>query len=190
MKKEIWKDIPGYEGFYQISNLGKVRSLNRYVKSKNNSIKLLKSKRMTISIYDVGYEYICLSKKGKRIKHKIHRLVALAFIPNPNNKPEVNHINGIKHDNNYLNLEWATSSENQQHAYRTGLQIPQKNVRTGIKNSNSKQVLKYDLHGELLDEYECARIAAEKHMVATSSITESCRTGKIKVRGFVWKYKN
>lgn len=94
---EIWKDIPGYEGLYQVSNLGNVRRT-----------KLLKK------YYDKtkGYDVISLSKNGKSKIAKVHQLVAKTFIPNPNNKPEINHINTIRTDNRVENLEWCTRSEN------------------------------------------------------------------------------
>lgn len=186
--EEIWKDVIGYKGLYQVSNLGRVKSLDRWVKSKHNSIKMLKSKPMIISTDIHGYQYITLSKNGIRIKHKIHRLVAKSFIRNLKNKPEVNHKNGIKNDNRAENLEWATSSENQKHAYITGLQVSKNYLRTGINNRNSKPVLKYTISGEFMCEYECTREAADFHNVTSSSISEACRKN-IKIKGYLWKYK-
>ena len=103
---EIWRDICGYEGYYQISNLGRIRSLSRTIIINGNYgkyIRNIKGKILSV-IYDKdGYQTITLSKDGKEVKHKIHRLVAITFIPNPNNYKQVNHINGIKSDNCYLN---------------------------------------------------------------------------------------
>lgn len=104
MQKEEWKDIPGYENTYQVSNLGRVRSL-KY--RKTNKTKILK-----ISFFRTGYARVNLQKDKQSVSKLVHRLVAEAFIPNPDNKPEVNHINGDKSDNNIKNLEWMTSSEN------------------------------------------------------------------------------
>ena len=107
--EEIWKDIEGYEGLYQISNLGKVKSI------RFNKERLLKYDKST------SYLRIKLCKDGIETNYLIHRLVAKAFIPNPDNKPQVNHIDGIKTNNSVDNLEWCTASENQTHALKTKL---------------------------------------------------------------------
>lgn len=115
--EEIWKDIRGYEGLYQVSNLGRVKSLERMT-SQN---KHLKEKLTCLNKLSHGYNNVGLCKQGKTKAFYVHRLVAEAFIPNPENKPQVNHIDGCKTNNKVDNLEWVTQSENMQHAYRTGL---------------------------------------------------------------------
>jgi hypothetical protein len=108
VSKEIWKPIKDYEGFYEVSNLGRVRSVRR-------------NKVMSGSIRKDGYVSYNLVRDGK-VKSKLaHRIVAEAFIPNHQEKPEVNHIDGNKHNNNVKNLQWVTPSENQRHAIRIGL---------------------------------------------------------------------
>lgn len=107
---EIWKDIQGYEGCYQISNLGRIKSL------KNPKEKILKNNKTSR-----GYLEARLSSNGKIRHFSIHRLVAENFISNTNNLPEVNHIDGNKLNNNMENLEWITRSKNNLHAYRTKL---------------------------------------------------------------------
>lgn len=128
---EIWKDIDfikGFEGLYQVSNMGNVKSLGRTVYYPNSCFnktnkgvyrpeKILKAKTKR-------YVGVTLSNSTNKIYPNVHRLVALAFIPNPLNKPCVNHINGIKNDNRVENLEWVTWDENVQHAYDTGLAKP------------------------------------------------------------------
>jgi len=111
---EVFKDIEGYEGIYQISNQGRVKS-QMFGKEK-----ILKPQDFK------GYKVICLHKYKKVKRFLVHRLVGGAFIPNIENKPTINHINGIKNDNRLDNLEWATYSENRQHAYDNGLQRPYK----------------------------------------------------------------
>lgn len=120
MQKEIWKDVKGYEGIYQVSNLGIIKSLDRTIN--HSTAGILKKKEMYMSTSsNVGYSTVILSNNGNKKSLRTHRLVAIAFIPNPNNKPCVNHINGIKKDNKVSNLEWVTYSENTQHAFNLGL---------------------------------------------------------------------
>lgn len=127
---EVWKDIRGYEGIYQISNLGRIKSLHRDCRNgrilnpaKNNS----------------GYLRVALSNNGKIRYDSIHRLVAEAFISNPKKLPEVNHIDGNKLNNSVENLEWVTKGENQIHAYKTGLrkitERQREALRTKYKNA-------------------------------------------------------
>jgi hypothetical protein len=112
--EEFWRPIKGYEGIYRVSNLGRIKSLSRLVECKNGYRKT-KEKILKPHINKSGY---CSLDLGKRNKHLLHRIVANAFIPNPDNKPCVNHLNGIKSDNRFDNLEWCTYSENEKHSYR------------------------------------------------------------------------
>ena len=134
---EIWKDINGYEGIYQISNTGRLKSLKRLFIRKNN-INPYNKEEIILKLQNngKGYLFIRLSKNSKHKYYYIHRLVALHFIDNPSNKPAVNHKDGNKSNNNVNNLEWVTNSENQIHALETGLLIPKGAV--GIKNTKSK----------------------------------------------------
>lgn len=121
MINEIWKDVPGYEGLYQVSNLGEVRSLPRYEKDKNNKLYKRKGVILKQSKTTTGYWKVELCKNGTRKSLKVHRLVALAFIVNTFNKPFINHKDGNPLNNIVDNLEWCTQSENIQHAHDTGL---------------------------------------------------------------------
>lgn len=122
MNQINWVAVKGFEGLYEISNEGVVRSLNRHVYHTGNKQEhLIQGKNLATRINNFGYVSVRLSKGGKTYTRFIHRLVALAFIPNPQNKKYINHINGIKTDNTLQNLEWCTMSENINHAYRTGL---------------------------------------------------------------------
>lgn len=113
---EIWKDIENYEGKYQVSNLGHVRRVySPCTKHKDTRYRVLKP------VPTCGYYRVSLHKNKVGKLFFVHRLVAKAFIPNPQNKPQVNHMNGNKADNSVENLEWATSLENNRHAFETGL---------------------------------------------------------------------
>lgn len=115
--KEEWKDIPGYEGLYQVSTMGRVKSLSREIISSTGNY-VSKEKILTTTGNDgLGYVRLQLFKNNKGKLVRAHRLVAMAFIPNPENKCDVNHKNGNKSDNRVENLEWATRSENEKHSY-------------------------------------------------------------------------
>ena len=115
---ETWRDIPGYEGRYQVSDMGRVKSLARVVTRRDSKTLQWPERTMTLTKSDRGYLYVCLCRDTHETSHLVHRLVAHAFLPNPDNKPEVNHINGIKSDNRMSNLEWVTASENARHSRR------------------------------------------------------------------------
>lgn len=114
---EIWKDIPGFEGTHQVSNLGNFKALKR-MRSNGRVVCLYKEKIMKPNLEGNGYYQIQIFSKP----HSAHRLVAKAFIPNPKNKEQINHKNGIKTDNRVENLEWLTRSENCKHSFVIGLQ--------------------------------------------------------------------
>ena len=118
---EIWKDVVGFEDSYEISNEGNLRSKDRYVKHWRGGLRLYKSKPKNTRLNDKGYFRCNLKSDGKRFDFTIHRLVAEAFLPNPENKPCINHINGIKTDNRLENLEWCNLEENTTHAVGTRL---------------------------------------------------------------------
>lgn len=129
--KEIWKDIEGFEGKYEISNMGRVKSLKE-----NGEFLILKPRLSN------GYVRVYLGKVEIKLKSAlIHRLVATAFIDNCKNKPFVNHKNGIKTDNRVENLEWCTKSENTIHAYNNGLSKPPNKGKFGAAHPVSKIVL-------------------------------------------------
>jgi hypothetical protein len=119
--KEIWKDVKGYEGLYQISNEGRVKSLPKEHRYGRKYEKILKLGKTIKQRNGEDYPKVCLSKDGIVKYYNIHRLVATAFITNSNNKSEVNHKNGIKNDNRVQNLEWVTPKENSQHSWDIGL---------------------------------------------------------------------
>ncbi|MGG2111786.1 NUMOD4 motif-containing HNH endonuclease [Lysinibacillus pakistanensis] len=133
---EQWKAIVEFEGFYEVSNLGRVRSLDRVTKSGQ----LRKGKYINSSyINKCGYKEVRLYVDGKQYTKLVHRLIAMAFIPNPFNLGTVNHIDGVKTNNDISNLEWCTQEDNNTHAWRTGL-IPS-SINNGENNRNAKLTL-------------------------------------------------
>lgn len=134
MEKEIWKDIKGYEGLYQVSNHGRVRSLDRIaINGRRNGYRKIKGRILRAGKHTGGYVTVTLSKESVTKSFVVHRLVAESFVNNPLNKPEVNHIDAIKTNNYYKNLEWVTSSENT----IKGLELGIMNTARGEQKPNS-----------------------------------------------------
>lgn len=186
--EEIWKDIKGYEGLYQISNLGRVKSLDRISKGRKYKSKILsiqknKNGYQTITLYD------CSNYKG----FTIHRLVALSFIPNPQNKKCVNHKDGNKENNKVTNLEWVTHSENMKHAFDKGLNfVTKENHITNVKNSietNRKPVLRTG-GSKKEAKYRSIAEASRHNKVNQSDITQVCKRKKKSAGGYCWSYIN
>lgn len=182
--EEIWKDIEGYEGYYQVSNLGKVRSIDRYVKHSLGHVRLAKGKQLSVSNHG-DYDTVVLYREGYKPKgFNVHRLVAVAFIPNPENKPEVNHKDGDKSNNIVSNLEWSTYSENTRHAIKHHLFVPKvSNLRTSeaIEKRTLKILCKET--NEVYLGYSAASLATG---VSSESISKSIQLG-VSVRGYTFK---
>lgn len=140
--REIWRDVAGYEGYYQVSTVGRVRSLDRVIKRANNSPMLRKGVMLTPQKDSDGYLLVGLKRGGKEYKAKVHRLVAEAFIPNYDNKPIVNHLDGDKGNNAVNNLEWCTDRENSHHARATGLLRPARGENSGKHKLSEADVLR------------------------------------------------
>ena len=119
---EEWRDVVGYEGSYQVSNCGRVRSLDRI----DNAGKKRKGRMKRTPVNGRGYAMVSLSNQESKKTKRLHRLVAEAFLPNPRNHPQINHIDGNPLNNAVENLEWCDAKYNQQHAVRTGLHKPSK----------------------------------------------------------------
>lgn len=190
MSKEIWKDIKGYRNKYQISQpSGMVKSLFRY-----DTVGRPVREKILKPCYAV-YETVSLCLNGKKKTVCVHRLIALAFMRNPKKKPQINHKNGIKTDNRIDNLEWATSKENIDHAFRTGLNVPKVGVGAtsygliGSKNVNSKKVKQIDLKtGKIIKIWDSLHCVTRGIGLSYKQIS-LCATNKRKTAyGFNWEY--
>lgn len=190
--EEIWKDIKGYEGKYQISNMGNVKSLH-YKKSLSERPRLLKQ-RCSIRNGKRCYMYVVLSKENKVHTFYVHRLVAVYFIPNPGNKPYINHIDGDKTNNIASNLEWVTPLENNLHAYHVLGKHPFKGIMFD-KNKNSKKVNQYYISEEgykyHIATYCSAKAASMINKLCQRSIMYCCNGNKEykQVGGYIWEYE-
>lgn len=178
MKNEEWKVIKGYPD-YKVSNQGRVVSM-----------KYNKERYLTLCPNRKGYPSVKITGIKKEQPMRVHRIVADAFIPNPDNKPQVNHINGIKTDNRVENLEWVTGLENIQHAWANGMMPKERNYAhlPGALSSRSKTTIMLDLNGVELQSFGSLREASRNLNIDSSSIIK-CISGKGKTAGgYKWKY--
>lgn len=162
--EDVWKDIPGFEGFYQASESGKIKSLTR---NKCDTVGRNRIFPETIlePINRRGYSHVSLYTTKLRIR-RVNRLVALTFIPNPENKSQVNHINGVKSDDRVINLEWATDKENKAHAFATGLKRGRRGEESNFSKLKSEDVL------IIRTSNESAKSLSVKHNVSISLISQ------------------
>lgn len=173
---EEWRDVCGYEGRYEVSNLGRVRSLARLVNRQNWTSFQLPGRILRPRSTRKGYLIVALCRESKQKNFTVHRLVAKAFIPNPSDLPEVNHRNGDKTDNRVENLEWVTAAENVKHSI----------TALGHKRDKPKySVICLDT-GRI---YRSAREAAQATGCRYSGITAVCRGEKITHHGLRWTYR-
>jgi hypothetical protein len=194
--EEIWKAVINHESYYEISNLGNVLSLERVIEyeypTKSGTIikkrSFKKSKKLKTHINSAGYYTTDFQVNKIKETVTIHRLIAEAFIPNPENKPTVNHRNGIKLDISIENLEWSTYGENNKHAVDNNLRQSPWTGKFGADNPKSKSVIQYDKAKNKINDFPNAREAQRITGINYKHIS-SCCLGKRKTHGgYIWKY--
>jgi hypothetical protein len=181
--KEIWKSVSGYEGRYEVSSNGKVKSVERYKNDRGRNIKVEEKLLCQQKTRD-GYLQVYLSKNGVTKGLRVHRLVALAFIPNPNKKQEVNHINEIKTDNRVCNLEWVTRVENANWGT--------KQKRFSEKMRNYKKYSKPVIGISMIDGSEISFPSAQeakRQGFNQGNVNSCCRGERKSHKGYYWKFK-
>ena len=179
--KEIWKDIQGYEGKYQVSNLGNVKSLNYHGTCKERI--LIPGKTTN------GYLFVSLSKNSKVKNFKIHRLAAQAFIENTENLLEVNHIDENKLNNRVDNLEWCSHEYNINYGTRSARELETRKLKK-CKNAE-RTVLQFTKDGKFVNEYKSISEAERFTEINQGNICSCCKGRRYKTAGgYIWKYKN
>ena len=174
---EVWKSIKGVEGLYEVSNLGRVKSLSRVKICKSNSSFITKEKILSLSFSRDGYKKCSLHKGGRRFTYQVHRLVAEAFIPNINDLPQVNHRDWDRTNNRVENLEWCTyeyNSENRRNSSN--------------KSFTDHKVIQYDFQGKFINIYNNINSASLCTDIIHYRI-KLCADGIInQAGGYIWKY--
>jgi len=184
MRKEIWKDVKGYEGLYQVSNLGRVKSLPRETSNACRKGRILKQFKNRD-----GYVVVSIYKNAKIKTKTVHRMIADVFIKEEKGKDQINHINGIKHDNRIENLERSNNSLNQKHAFKNGLQICRFINKHGAEHDASKAVSQYDKQGNHIADYESQIDAMKATGIDNRYISACCRGINKTARGYIWQFK-
>ena len=186
--REVWKNIDEYNGIYQVSNFGRVKSVDRVVVFKDGRKRWYKGGVLKTHKTNKGYLFTCLCRNGIKHDKYIHRLVADAFVDNPKRYKCVNHKDGCKTNNIFNNLEWCDNSMNMIHAYRIGLIKPN---MFAANNKRIRSVIQFTTDGVLIAEFSSAKAAADKYGYRLSNISRCCRQcyGCKTYKGFIWKYK-
>lgn len=185
MEKEVWKDIEGYEGLYQVSNLGRIKSLKRNTNNQCCKEDII----LKLKLHKNGYYCVVLYNNGKSKEILVHRLVAQTFLTNTNNLLCVNHINGNKQDNRVENLEWCSFSHNTKEAFRLGLMKPNIEALKKGRDKLAIKVLQIDKHtNEVIREWNSMNEAQKKLKIKTH-IYEVISGKRKTAGGFKWKIK-
>lgn len=177
---ENWLPIKGFEGLYEVSDLGRIKVLE---KRKGTNYSVLVPEGIKKPSNNGNYFIVTICKNSTKFTRFVHRLVAQHFIDNALNLPEVNHIDGDKLNCAAYNLEWCTRAQNEKHSYEKGLK------HTGAMWGNSKAVIQYTLSGQFIKEWACFADIKRAHGFDRRVISRCCKGLTNMSHGFIWKYK-
>lgn len=179
LPNEVWKSVVGYENIYQVSNMGRVKSLQRYVPFRNGNLRLTNVRILRQSINKHrGYPLVILQKNNDESTREVHRLVGQHFVDNPEGKPSVNHKDGVKYNNVVENLEWATWSEQTLHA-----------IHVLKRSVGGKRVAKMNDDMEIIEVMDSLSDVNRKYGYNIGNLSARCRgVHNKRVGGFHWKY--
>ena len=178
MNDEKWKDVIGYEGKYRISNLGNVKSTSRHVRLQNGLLMKLPD-RVLKTMNRSGYRMVNLFKDGKTKSVNVHRLVALSFIPNPDNLPFVNHKDEVRSNNEVSNLEWCSCKYNLNYGTSTDRR----------SKKRMKKLLQLSIDGTFIKEWNGLALASRETGYNFKNISQCCLGKRKTAYGFIWRYK-
>ena len=174
--RKLWHSVRGYEGLYQVSNFGEIKSLSRWKHLPNGKYTVSKEKLLSpAQIGKDGYKFVYLTVDGRSKRFYVHRIVAEAFLPNPNRLPFVNHLNGIKFDNRPENLEWCSRSENTKHAARV----------LGV--GNTRKIAQYDKRGNYIRTWANAYQVQEELGINHGNINSCVNKHRKTAGGYRWE---
>ncbi|WP_312697093.1 NUMOD4 domain-containing protein [Sphingobacterium mizutaii] len=193
--EEEWRPVVGYEGLYEVSNIGRVRSLDKeWVSGEDMGIKKHSGKILSLRprrrYPDNDYTFVNLYRDRKMKSIATHRLVAIAFIPLVDGKDQVNHINGIKADNRVENLEWCTQSENQKHSFHVLKNPNHSQGKTGALSKCSKPISQFSLRGKHIKDYAGQAEASRETGIIKGSINAALHGRQNKAGNYIWKFKD
>lgn len=189
--EEIWKDIKGYEGLYQISNLGNVKKIKnkKYNINKKEVEEKDINKCISIGTHKLGYKYVKLTdKNGIRKNLFLHRIIAEEFIENPNNFNIINHKDGDKSNNDINNLEWTTQKDNVNHAWKNGLCENVRKVCAINGRKKSKKIIQKNKNGEVIKVWNSTMDIERELGILHNNITSCCKHYNRTAGGFIWEY--
>lgn len=188
MSEEFWKPVSGFEGLYEVSDIGRVRSVF-YRKSRGPIIMKFYRHSNYYGDDDNRYRIVTLWRDKRKYKIFVHRLVAEAFLPNPDKKKEVDHINGIRYDNRVDNLRWVTRSENRQNPISKQRMREAHRGCFGSLNSHHHSVSQFTLDGKFIRQWESISAAVREIGIGQSSISLCCSGRYKSAGGYIWRYK-
>lgn len=185
-----WKFIDGFGSYFKISNLGNIKKIEKYVLFGSKYLWVLEHFLAKTKDKD-GYEKVKIFYEGKRKNIFIHRLVAIAFLDNPENKPQITHKDGIKNNNKLKNLEWVINKENVVHSFNVLNRVGSHTGLLGVKNKASKAIIQFSKDGQFIKNWDSMADVYRNLKISTWAISACCKNIKSfnTAGGFIWKYK-